>query len=78
MGKKAAPPPNTFLGRFGSIVRRYREAAGLSVNDLAEAMGIWPGSVYKWEAGGSAPPLADLPKLAEVLGVKVRSLLPRE
>lgn len=42
-------------------IRDYRRKAGLTQEQLAEAMGVTGASVSKWENGQSAPDLTALP-----------------
>ena len=43
--------------RLGANIRRLRKEAGLTQEQLAEAMGVTTGAVYKWEAGKASPEL---------------------
>ncbi len=56
-------------------IRDYRRKAGLTQEQLAEAMGITGASVSKWENGQSAPDLAMLLELADYFGISVDALL---
>lgn len=49
-------------------IRALREAAGLTVPQLAASMGVAPYLVERWEAGRSNPLIRDLPLLVKVLG----------
>jgi transcriptional regulator with XRE-family HTH domain len=42
------------LGRSGEG-RRLREAAGLSLRELADAIGVEPGTLSRWETGRCRP-----------------------
>ena len=42
----------------------YRRQEGLTQEQLAEALGMTPGAVYKWEAGLSQPELAGISRQA--------------
>ena len=39
--------------RLSENIRALRRRHGLTQEQLAEALGMPPGAVYKWEAGGS-------------------------
>lgn len=70
---------NTYEGRFADRLKKLREKAKLSAQDLAEKMGVSDQAVYYWETGRSQPKISDLPKIAEVLCVKkVKDILPNE
>ena len=49
-------------------IRALREAAGLTVPQLAASMGVAPYLIERWEAGLLNPLLSDLPLLVKVLG----------
>lgn len=58
---------------IGSRIKRWREARGLSRQDLAKAVGVTDAAVYQWEGTGetpkTTPSLANLERVAEALGV---------
>ena len=39
--------------RLAENIRTFRKQRKLTQEQLAEALGMTPGAVYKWEAGGS-------------------------
>lgn len=49
-------------------IRALREAAGLTVPQLAASMGVSPVVVDQWETDRIRPRLSDLPLLVKVLG----------
>lgn len=55
-------------------LRARRKAAGMTLQDVAEAMGCSINAVALWERGGSLPTVDRLPRLAEVLGCTVDEL----
>ena len=67
---------STYTGRFAARLKMLRENTGLSVDELSEKSGIPRQTLYDWESTKASPPVKELPKLAETLGVKVRTLLP--
>lgn len=61
---------------FAENVRACREAAGLSVTQLARRVGVHEHTVYSWEAGRiTAPRERTLRELAFALGVTPERLL---
>ena len=68
----------TFSGRFAVRLRMLRERAGLTIEDLVDAIGVPQPTLYHWEAGHSKPPIEMFPHLAKAFGIKVRTLLPDE
>jgi transcriptional regulator with XRE-family HTH domain len=58
----------------GSNVRRYREAAGLSQEDLAARIGVDQGYVSKLEAGARNPTIVTVWHVAEALKVHPSAL----
>lgn len=68
----AKPPPP-----FGASLRRLREAAGLSVQQLAERAGLDRQSVYNYEAGTRRPTWDAVQQLAAALGVPTDALRDR-
>lgn len=65
------PPPSPFPARLRSL----RERAGLSVPDLARAVGVSRQQIHGYESGKNEPRLSTLIRLAEALGVAVSSLV---
>ena len=61
--------------QFGNMITLLRKEKGLTGERLAELVGVSPQVVSKWENGRSLPETAVLPRLAEVLGVSIDSLL---
>lgn len=60
------------LGKRIAALRREKE---LKQDTLAEALGVSPQAVSKWENDQTCPDISLLPKLAELLGVSVDELL---
>jgi transcriptional regulator with XRE-family HTH domain len=54
---------------------KLRKAAGLSQRELARALDVHHSNVSFWERTGVAPRGEVLPKMAEILGVSVDTLL---
>lgn len=59
-------------------IRELRIAAGLSPEELAEAMGVCRTAVVQWETGVSMPKSAILPKLATALKCTIDDLYRKE
>mgnify|MGYP003452706443 CR=1 FL=1 len=62
---------------IGARIRAARHRRGLSQKQVGDALGINDRHVQAWEAGRRNPGPKHLAKLAEVLGLDVRDLLPR-
>ena len=60
------------LGKRIAALRKEKE---LKQDALAEALGVSPQAVSKWENDQTCPDISLLPKLAELLGVSVDELL---
>jgi len=75
MPARKEPDKTTYAGRFAIRLRKLREDAGLSVIEVAEAMGVTPTTIYDWESTKSQPQISQLPQIAGVLGVSVRTLM---
>lgn len=60
---------------LGESIRRRRREAGLTQEQLAEALGVTTGAVHKWESGKAAPELGTLVELATFFEVSVDALL---
>lgn len=60
------------LGKRIAALRKEKE---LKQDALAEALGVSPQAVSKWENDQTCPDISLLPKLAELLGVTVDELL---
>ena len=67
---------STYTGRFAERLKKLREKAGLTVEELAETSGIPVQTLYCWEQASRTPAIDRFPELAESLGVKIRILLP--
>ena len=62
----------TTLGKRIGMLRREK---GLKQDELAEALGVSPQAVSKWENDQTCPDISLLPQLAKLLGVSVDGLL---
>ncbi len=52
-----------------------REEAGMTQNEVAQALGVNQSAVSFWENGKTQPRSAQLPKIAKLYGVTVDELL---
>ncbi len=63
-------------GSFGTVLRHWRRAAGLSQRDLAERTGVDFSYISKVENGRLPPPAADtVVAMSRILGVPAEELL---
>jgi transcriptional regulator with XRE-family HTH domain len=69
---------DTYAGRFALRLKTLREDAGLTVAELSKKSGIPVNTLLDWESADRRPPIEKLPELAELLGVSIRSLLPKK
>ncbi len=72
------PDTSTYSGRFAVRLRMLREKAGLTPEQVAEALGVKPRTVYRWESMQTDPSIEQLAELAEVLAVRIRTLMPEK
>jgi transcriptional regulator with XRE-family HTH domain len=60
---------------FGARLARLRKARGYTQTELGELLAVTQRVVTSWESQGRIPPAEALPRLSEVLGVRVEALL---
>ncbi len=60
---------------LGNNIRNLRKQRGMTQEQLAQAMGVTVGAVYKWEAEKCVPDIAIIMELADLFGVSVDVLL---
>ncbi len=65
-----------YSGKVAANIEAAREAAGLTVDELAQRLKVHVKTIYSWEANNSSPHVDDLPKLARALNVQVHDLIP--
>jgi transcriptional regulator with XRE-family HTH domain len=71
-GDKSVPRD---LQQLGSLLKRERERAGMTVRQLADAAGLVPSTVSRLETGFIATPRPEhLQRLAHALGIDVEEL----
>ena len=61
-----------------SQLKLKRLIAGYSQTELAEVLGVTPGSVSQWETGRTYPSVKRLKKLSEVLDIPVEEIIELE
>lgn len=61
--------------KLGDNIRQLRKGSGLTQEQLAEALGVTTGAVYKWESGKATPELEMLVDIAEFFETSVDVLL---
>ena len=69
---------STFEGRFALRLRKLREKAGLTPEQAAEALGVSRATYFNWEAASNYPHIKQLAQIAEILNIRVRTLLPEK
>ena len=60
---------------IGKRIAEYRKNKNMKQDELAEALGVSPQAVSKWENDISCPDIMLLPKLAKLFGTTVDELL---
>lgn len=73
-GEGATPESVTSLETVGMLLQRAREDKGWTVETLAENAAIGVDILLSWEADETAIPPEELSRLAELLGVKLKTL----
>ena len=59
----------------GAVIKRLREAKGLTQSELAEKIGVSGKAVSKWETAKGLPDISLIEPLSSVLGVSVMELI---
>jgi len=68
---------SSYTGRFAERLKFLREKAKLTMEEVAESLGVSISIIYKYEDGSRTPLVADFPRLAELYKVKrFKDLLP--
>ncbi|MBQ4607579.1 MAG: helix-turn-helix domain-containing protein, partial [Clostridia bacterium] len=60
--------------QIGETIRQLRLRDGRTQEDLAEALGISPQAVSRWEKGGAYPDMEAVPAIANYFGVTIDML----
>ena len=64
--------------KTGLLIYEMRTRKGLTQKELAEKCNVTDKAVSKWERGEGCPDVTVLPKLAEIFGIEVESLMKGE
>ena len=64
---------NTYI--TGAVIKRLREAKGITQTELAEQIGVSSKAVSKWETAKGLPDITLIEPLAKALGVSVMELM---
>ena len=64
---------NTYV--TGAVIKRLREAKGLTQNELAEKIGVSSKAVSKWETAKGLPDISLIEPISIALGVSVMELM---
>lgn len=64
---RSGPTPET--QRIGAVIRELRTARGMTTTELAAQIGSAQQTVSNWECGTNSPAIADLPRVADGLGI---------
>ena len=56
-------------------IKRFREMRGLSLQEIADDLGVAVSTVGRWERGESTPSAVDAYALARVLRISVSTLI---
>jgi len=62
----------------GKCIKDYRKMQGLTLQQLADKIGVTDKAISKWENGRGMPDLSLLAPLCEILGVSINELLSGE
>lgn len=57
---------------YGARIRYWRERAGITKGELAEAVGVTEPAIYHWESERYPPTLEHLQAVASAVGVDMR------
>lgn len=74
---RAARSPRAVEERasLGEVIRRHREACGMTQELVAQKLGLSRQAVSKWESGKAEPSTTSLLSLCDLFGVDVADLL---
>lgn len=71
----STPTPATNPAAVSATIRRLRRERGLTQEALAQAVGVSPQAISKWETGQTMPDITLLLPISKVLGIGVNELL---
>jgi transcriptional regulator with XRE-family HTH domain len=84
VGRPAKPvDESTYAGRFAARLRKLRETAGLTGEEMADAITkagyeCPKNTYYNWESGSRDVALNAVPAIATALETKIRTIFPNE
>lgn len=61
--------------KLGDSIRHLRKQSGFTQEQLADALGVTTGAVYKWESGKAMPELTMLVEIAEFFETSIDAML---
>jgi transcriptional regulator with XRE-family HTH domain len=68
-----------FIGsRIRELREQYNGGQGLSQQKLADALGVAPNTISRWETATYRPTVEDLDKMARFFGVSILDFFPKE
>ncbi len=67
--------PSVSSGMLSQRLRQLRQSKGMTLQQVAERLGVTRASVSKWEGGSSRPDMSRLDGLAQLFGVSTHYLL---
>lgn len=77
MVPKKKPDDSTYSGRFAIRLYELRKKAGLSAEQVAEALGVSNKTVYTWESARNFPHVSMYPDIAALYKLKkAKDILP--
>ena len=62
---------------FSENLRKKRQGKGITIEQMAEKLGIAWGTVQRWEKGTNFPGPEEIDRMAEILGLTVPQLFAR-
>lgn len=62
-------------GEFGLVLRKVRKDAGLTLQDVADALNTNKGAIFRWESGEHFPHPHTVVRLAELYSVPITLLI---
>ena len=75
MRARKEPDITTYSGRFAIRLRRLRETAGLTHEQIAKLVGVTITTCYRWESGENAPKPDLIPSISQALGLQTAQIL---
>lgn len=73
--RRPLPDQTTSPAVIGRLIRDARQASGLSINYVANAIGVSPAMVQRYESGDCEPKLGVGLRIAALVGVNITKLI---